>query len=310
MKVITTTGDGNCFFHSIATASHINLQVCVRDGNGVPQDPHCRMAAFTKKNSDECEDMDQDVLKLDMPSHVRCQCYKVRINAMSKLNTMPGGLKIIAMTNMLKKTLKILKHSGEIIKVYGAKYKTSPIVLQFTDVGEYVGHYDCILEGQEEEEEPLCRTELSSLLQALSPLPRIKNPKKRARKSESAAILTFSPYKAYLSDKANKVNKVNKTQTSKERKKSSGKQAKTTKPKKQWKQGLRKPGRPKKRPQPASDSDLSDEEWPCIYCLQPWAKSKPGEEWIRCCIHKKWAHLDCTENSPYFVCLNCESDSD
>ena len=75
MKVITTTGDGNCFFHSIATALHVNLQVWFRDGNGVPQDPHCkllenaqstnlgtRMAAFMKKNSDEYEDMDQDVL--------------------------------------------------------------------------------------------------------------------------------------------------------------------------------------------------------------------------------------------------------
>ena len=119
MKLISTAGDGNCFFHSIATALHVNLQVCVRDGNGVPQDPHCkilentqstnlrtRMAAFMKKNSDEYEDMDQDVLNLDMPSHVRFQCYKDRINAMSKLNTMPGELVIIAMTNMLKKNIE------------------------------------------------------------------------------------------------------------------------------------------------------------------------------------------------------------
>ena len=75
MKVITTTGDGNCFFRSISTALHINLQVCVRGGNGVPHDPHgkirenaqstnlrTRMVDFMKKNSDEYEDMDQDVL--------------------------------------------------------------------------------------------------------------------------------------------------------------------------------------------------------------------------------------------------------
>ena len=85
---------------------------------------------------------------------------------------------------------------------------------------------NCILEDQEEEEEPVRRPEISSLLHALSPLPRIKNPRKRTCKSESAAILTSSPYKTHLSDKASKVNKVNKTQTCKERKKSSGKQAK------------------------------------------------------------------------------------
>ena len=54
---------------------------------------------------------------------------KVRINAMSKFNIMPGELGIIAMTNMFKKILTIFKHSGEIIKVYGVDYKTSPIVL-------------------------------------------------------------------------------------------------------------------------------------------------------------------------------------
>ena len=162
------------------------------------------MAAFMKKNSDEYEHMDQDVLNLDMFSHVRFQCYKDRINAMSKLNTMPGEPEIIAMTNMLKRTLKILKHSGEIIKVYGADYKTSPIVLQFTDIGEYVGHYDCTLEDQKEEEEPVHRPEISSLLQALFSLPRIKNPRKCTCKSESAAILTFSQYKTYLLDKPTK----------------------------------------------------------------------------------------------------------
>ena len=177
------------------------------------------MAAFMKKNSDEYEDIVQGVLNSDMPRHVRFQCYKDRINAVSKLNTIPGELEIIAMTNMLKKALKILKHNGEVIKVYGVDYKTSPIVLQFTDIGEYVGHYNCILEDQEEEEEPVRQPEISSLLHALSPLPRIKNPRKRTRKSESAAILTSSPYKTYLSDKANKVNKVNKTQTEKKRKK-------------------------------------------------------------------------------------------
>ena len=183
----TKSGDGNFFFCSIATALHVNLQVCVRDGNGISQDPHCkilentqstslrtRMATFMDRNSNEYKDMAQDVLNLDMPSHLRLQCYKDRISAMSKLNTMPGELEIITMTNMLKKTLKILKHSGEIIKVYGADYKTSSIVLQFTDIGEYVGYYDCILEDQEEEEEPVRRPEISSLL-LVSPIPSCKN---------------------------------------------------------------------------------------------------------------------------------------
>ena len=82
---------------------------------------------------------------------------------------------------------------------------------------------------------------------------------------------------------ANKVSKVNKTQTGKERKESSSKQAKTTKPKKQQKQGLRKRGWPKKRSQPASDSN-NDEERSCIYCLKPWANSIPGQELVRCCV--------------------------
>ena len=111
MKVITTTGDGNCFFCNTATALYVNLQVCIKDGNGIPQDPHCKLLENTQSTnlrvmSIKQEDMDLDVLNLDMPSYVRFQCYKDRINAMSKLNTMPGELKIIALTNMLKKNIE------------------------------------------------------------------------------------------------------------------------------------------------------------------------------------------------------------
>ena len=51
MKVITTTGDGNCFFRSIATALHVSLQVCVRDGNGVPHDPRCKIWENTQSTN-------------------------------------------------------------------------------------------------------------------------------------------------------------------------------------------------------------------------------------------------------------------
>ena len=64
------------------------------------------MAAFMKKNRDEYEDMAQDVLNLDMPSHVRFQCNKDHISAMNKLNTIPEELEIIAMTNTLKKSIE------------------------------------------------------------------------------------------------------------------------------------------------------------------------------------------------------------
>ncbi|GBN45842.1 hypothetical protein AVEN_188896-1 [Araneus ventricosus] len=57
------------------------------------------------------------------------------------------------------------------------------------------------------------------------------------------------------------------------------------------------------------DSD-DDENYLCIYCLNPYEESRSGEQWVQCTECKRWAHEDCIANgnSKYFVCINCEND--
>lgn len=48
----------------------------------------------------------------------------------------------------------------------------------------------------------------------------------------------------------------------------------------------------------------------CIVCCEPYANSKSRETWVQCLGCKKWAHNACTAGDPYYVCHNCDSDSD
>lgn len=66
----------------------------------------------------------------------------------------------------------------------------------------------------------------------------------------------------------------------------------------------------KKKSAPKDDtfSDSSDEETLCLVCFGPYSKST--EDWLQCRECKKWAHLNCSNKSPFYVCINCNSDDD
>jgi hypothetical protein len=57
------------------------------------------------------------------------------------------------------------------------------------------------------------------------------------------------------------------------------------------------------------DSSISDDDNYCIClkCLQPWSTSKPGQNWVQCINCKRWAHIACAFNDPFYNCVKCES---
>lgn len=58
--------------------------------------------------------------------------------------------------------------------------------------------------------------------------------------------------------------------------------------------------------EPFSEDD--DNDYACIYCTEPYKKSKKGEEWIQCITCKKWAHADCAgvnKRTKIFICELC-----
>lgn len=125
----------------------------------------------------------------------------------------------------------------------------------------------------------------------------------RGRKTRKSAILTDTPVKEELrlEQEISKKRKQTKNEKGKQLKKNFnnsvfGKKAeKSTKSKK-------------------ANTETSDEEEDdcvCIYCLELFSKSKPGDEWVKCTRCKRWAHELCIKGNPlYFVCINCDSDDD
>ncbi|KAK6176283.1 hypothetical protein SNE40_014594 [Patella caerulea] len=132
------------------------------------------------------------------------------------------------------------------------------------------------------------------LIRSISPPPKIAEKRKRTRKSESAALLTSSPYKKSLMDKLGSF---------KGSSKAAGK----------GKQPVRRPikvkrSKSKKNKVDDNSDEDEDDEWPCLICGEPFSNSKSRETWLQCSVCKKWAHQDCTSGSPYFICPNCDSD--
>jgi hypothetical protein len=100
------------------------------------------------------------------------------------------------------------------------------------------------------------------MIQEISPIPKPTQRRKRVRKPESEAVIT-SPYKKVLMEKETT------------RKSSHSKKQPQSTPKNTKKPSFSKKGRiTKKRNQVESES--RDEEWPCIYCCETYASSKPG----------------------------------
>jgi hypothetical protein len=54
------------------------------------------------------------------------------------------------------------------------------------------------------------------------------------------------------------------------------------------------------------EEDEQDKETFCLLCLVPYNTSQ--EDWIQCRDCKQWAHVNCTDEDPYFVCITCLSD--
>lgn len=155
----------------------------------------------------------------------------------------------------------------------------------------------------------------TSILEAISPRPKIQQARARKRQAQSAMHLTGTPNKKALEAKKDVAPKRNAsvkrsiafkqnepTNSGKSKKKPAVKKAeskKKNKDKKKAKTTIRN----------YEDSD-SEEECYCLVCVEPYSNSRSKEEWVQCTTCRGWAHKECTDGSQYYVCHNCMSESD
>ena len=65
----------------------------------------------------------------------------------------------------------------------------------------------------------------------------------------------------------------------------------------------------KKKVKTLSESS-EEEETLCLFCCGAYLNSKPNEKWIQCTVCRRWAHLECSDSSPFFICPNCDDNDD
>ena len=61
--------------------------------------------------------------------------------------------------------------------------------------------------------------------------------------------------------------------------------------------------RAKKRKLKDVQNSSEEDEWPCLVCGESFSRSRPGEKWVKCMTSDRWAHVDCTTRSRYYVCM-------
>uniref|UniRef100_UPI0035902D71 uncharacterized protein n=1 Tax=Myxine glutinosa TaxID=7769 RepID=UPI0035902D71 len=345
MQVIPTSGDGRCFFRSLIIGMDSKLQTAERSEHGSLRNQVLEMfeksqadglranvIAHMCENYDDFKDLDVETINADLPRWLRYSSMEHRIDAMSDPLSLPGKLEITATSKVLQKQIIVYNWDNVVVQRYGdVDRHHQPLMVQFTSVGQDVGHYNCIVlpSLQPERLTPEVGSEaptsqppipqpstpststIREIIHGLSPLPKISIKRPRARKTESAAVLTSSPYKAALEEKQAKKNPkknsdkaLEETQAKKNPKKNSDKEQKQKKKRVQQ----TNPTNGKTRKQGEEEETSEEEDWPCLICCEEYSRARPREVWVPCqlCLH--WAHEQCTPGLAQFLCPNCESD--
>lgn len=119
----------------------------------------------------------------------------------------------------------------------------------------------------------------SSIIESLSPMPKIQKVRPRTRKAQTAAVITSSPYKAELQKKQEMV--ANKIRKKIDKGKPSTKRGKAKKPRKEEEQ----------------------DETPCCICLKKY-NTEPSVDFIQCSKCSEWYCEPCGP-ADINMCYNC-----
>jgi len=119
----------------------------------------------------------------------------------------------------------------------------------------------------------------TSIIESLSPMPKIQKVRPRTRKTQTAAVITSSPYKAELQKKQEMV--ANKIRKKMDKGKPSTKRGKAKKPRKEEEQ----------------------DETPCCICLKKY-NAEPCVDFIQCSKCSAWYCEPCGP-ADINMCYNC-----
>ena len=345
-EVIPTSGDGRCLFRSLVIGMDRRLQAAQRDEHGKllntvlhavetgkADSLRAQAISFMWDNYDEYKDLDSETINADQPDWIRFGSMDERIVAMADPTFLPGELELMATSKVLGKKIVVLGTDSMVIQTYGED-TLSRLLVQFRNIGQNVGHYNCVLDRRMNEPQgptsqaetpeassfspprppdfptPDQQTHVSPSCSFVPPDPKAST----SRKEEIAELIRgFSPLpkiqsKRPRSRKAESATVLTSSpfKARLEQKRSKQTVQKKTQQKKKASQG--KSQKKRKRHEPEKDSDQEEEDWPCLICCEPYRNSRPRDVWVQCQVCLHWAHEECTQGTAQFVCPNCDSD--
>ena len=233
--------------------------------------------------------LDGEALNADLPQRIRYSSLNDRILDIAIPTTMPGEMEIVCLAKVLQTPIHVVGEDNMFISRYGDDaIGNSPLTVRYRRVGEDVGHYDCLLRNNMNRSfEQVNASETRDIIHGISPLPkRLPKKTKRAIKTESAAILTSSPYQKSLQERTKK------------------RQSKAKKPV----HDIRRKKKNARKSYKNDDGSSEEEDWPCLICAEPYSRTRPGDTWVERQVCRNWAHEESTSGQAQFICPNCDSD--
>ena len=349
VAVIKSSGDGRCLFRSLVIGMDRRLQTAQRDEHGKLLNTvlhavetgkayslRAQVISFMWDNYDEYKDLDFETINADLPHWIRFGSMDERIVAMAEPTSLPGELELAATSKVLGKRIVVLGANSMVIQTYGED--TLPrLVVQFRNIGQDVGHYDCVLDRRiDEPQGPTSQDEIPEASSFSPPHPTVfptpdqqthPNPSSSfvpqeqrtdpeastSRREEIAELIRgFSPLPKIQSKRprSRKAESATVLTSSPFKARLEEKHSKQSVQKRQQekKASQGKSKKKRKRHEPEKDSDQEEEEWPCLICCEPYRNSRPRDVWVQCQVCLLWAHEECTQGTAQFICPNCDSD--
>ena len=159
-KLVHEEADGRCLFRSLVVGMNQSLQMVERNDNGKSFDTmlevyergqsdeiRAKMVSYMCTHVNDYADMAGDAVNADMPPHIRFLLVQERIAAIADPKCMPGEFEINVTSAILRRPICVMSQDKSVISIYGVNSLSSAEVLfvQFENVGQDVGHYDCLL---------------------------------------------------------------------------------------------------------------------------------------------------------------------
>ena len=163
VAVIKSSGDGRCLFRSLVIGMDRRLQTAQRNEHGKllntvlhavetgkADSLRAQVISFMWDNYDEYKGLDFETINADLPHWICFGSMDERIVAMAEPTSLPGELELAATSKVLGKRIVVLGANSMVIQTYGED--TLPrLVVQFRNIGQDVGHYDCVLDRRIDE---------------------------------------------------------------------------------------------------------------------------------------------------------------